>query len=216
MSTPASPASGPLSGASGDSSPTNVDKTSRSVPHDVPIYVSIPTTAEKSAYGGLKAYTAYCIEINDFGKELTIERRFDDFKSLHTELITIDSTIPPLPEKKWGASTDAATVNERRPAFEKLLRHCLQSDIVVFDSNQHIWKFLELPPPAIVAARYVHKKRAAEFARQISKLLKEEYVKDQGYRLCHPSIVKTNLRLLTTGALVTGNSQQSSSNCSKN
>lgn len=202
MSTPASPASGPLSGASGDSSPTNVDKTSRSVPHDVPIYVSIPTTAEKSAYGGLKAYTAYCIEINDFGKELTIERRFDDFKSLHTELITIDSTIPPLPEKKWGASTDAATVNERRPAFEKLLRHCLQSDIVVFDSNQHIWKFLELPPPAIVAARYVHKKRAAEFARQISKLLKEEYVKDQGYRLCHPSIVKTNLRLLTTEGLL--------------
>lgn len=147
--------------------------------------------------GGLKSYTAYLIQVSDFGHTLTIERRFVDFEKLHTEVLEIDKNLPPLPEKKMFASTDESVVAERRPAFEKILRYMLRSEEIACDQGQHIWKFLELPLPAMVAARYLFKSRRLQYLKQCGKLLDDKYVKEHSYRLCHDSILKTNLHLLS-------------------
>ena len=45
---------------------------------------------EKSSMGGLKSYTAYLVNVIDFGRAFTIERRFDDFQQLHLSVSEID------------------------------------------------------------------------------------------------------------------------------
>lgn len=163
----------------------------------MPISISIPTTEEKASMGGLKSYTAYCVQVSDFGKTFTIERRFDDFQKLHCDLAAVDPGLPALPEKKMFASTDAAVVAERKPAFERLLRYLMKSEEAVFDTGQALWKFLELPATAMVAVRYLHKSKRLSYVKQCGKLLDSKYEKEHAYRLCHESLLRTNLFLLT-------------------
>jgi len=185
----------------------------------MPIQIAIPNTEEKQGKFGLKSYTAYCIKVNDFGRNYVVERRFDDFLKLHQDLTTTDRGMPPLPEKKMFASTDASVVAERRPALERLLRHLLRSEEVAFESDMHLWKFLDLPLPAMVAARFLYKSRRLKYVTQCGKLLNVQYEKEHSYRLCHPSILKTNLHLLTAeGTLVgsgTGDGQSEGSTSSQ-
>merc|ERR1719261_2421229 len=114
----------------------------------------------------LKSYTAYCISVNDFGRVYTIERRFGDFEKLHMEVSQIDRNLPPIPEKKMFASTDESVVAERKPAFEKMLRYMLRSEEIACDQEQHIWKFLQLSLPAMVASRYLFKARRLQYVKQ--------------------------------------------------
>lgn len=161
-----------------------------------PVQIQIPNTEERSSM--LKSFTVYIINVSDFGRSYQVERRFDDFAKLHAELADIDPNLPPIPEKKMWASTDAQTVAERRPAFEKILRHMLRSEDVVFEKTQTLWKFLEMPAPGIVAACYMFKAQRLKWARQCGKLLDPKYEKEHAYRLAHESMIKTNLHLLTT------------------
>jgi len=166
----------------------------------MPVLVQIPSTEERSSM--LKSFTVYIVKVEDFGRSYQIERRFDDFAKLHGELLPVDSDVPSLPEKKMWSSTDASTVAERRPAFEKLLRYCLRSESIVFDKDQALWKFLELPSPGVVAARYLYKTRQLTYISQIRKLMDSKYEKEHAYRLGHASVIKVNLHLLSTeGAL---------------
>lgn len=180
-------------------------------PVQLPVAIAIPTTEERSGYGGLRAYTAYCIHVSDFGQSHVVERRFDDFKRLHEDLLTIDPTLPPLPEKKMFASTDASVVAERKPAFEKLLRHCLKSEDVVFEPGQHLWRFIEIPTPGVYAARYMFKSRRVNYIPNCRKLLKPENERTHAYRLRHEAIIKANLQLLVSeSALVAATKVDSS------
>jgi hypothetical protein len=163
----------------------------------------------------VKSYTAYIINVNDFGRTYTIERRFDDFQKLHAEVSEIDKNLPSLPEKKMFASTDASVVAERRPAFEKLLRYMLRSEELACDTagtkQQHVWKFLELSLPAMVAARYLFRSQRIAYLKQCGKLLDDKYIKEHAYRLCHDSILKTNLHLLSSEGQIVGSADASSS-----
>lgn len=161
-----------------------------------PIHVQIQNTEERSSM--LKSFTVYIVEISDFGRKYSIERRFDDFSKLHADLIEVDPNMPPIPEKKMWASTDAAVVAERKPAFERLLRHLLRSEHTVMEKFQTVFKFLELSAPAVVAFRYLFKAQRLNNARQCGRLTDPKYEKDHAYRLAHPSIVKMSLRLLAT------------------
>ncbi|CAE8640983.1 unnamed protein product, partial [Polarella glacialis] len=150
----------------------------------------------------LKSFTVYIVQVSDFGRQYQIERRFDDFAKLHSDLIAYDPSIPPLPEKRMFSSTDASVVAERRPAFQRILRHMLRSEDIVMEKSQTVWKFLEMPPPAVVATRYLFKSQRLNYARQCGKLTDPKYDKEHAYRLTHPMLVKTSLRLLATeGAL---------------
>mmetsp|Transcript_126128 Transcript_126128/g.318337 ORF Transcript_126128/g.318337 Transcript_126128/m.318337 type:complete len:1019 (-) Transcript_126128:74-3130(-) len=161
-----------------------------------PVQIRISNTEERSSM--LKSFTVYIVQISDFGRSYQIERRFDDFAKLHTDLVTYDSNLPPLPEKKMWASTDASTVAERKPAFEKILRYMLRSEEIVMEKSQALWKFLEMPPPGVVAARYMFKTHRLNYARQCGKLLDPKYEREHAYRLAHESVIKTNLLVLAS------------------
>lgn len=173
----------------------------------VPIQITIPSTEEKSSM--LKSYTAYIVNVVDFGRAYTIEKRFDDFSKLHADVLEIDKNLPPLPEKKMFASTDSSVVAERKPAFEKLLKYMLRSEEIAFDKAQHIWKFLELSLPAMVAARFLFKSQRLNYVKQLGKLLDEKYKEEHAYRLCHESVLKTNLYLVSSEGLLTSGASSS-------
>lgn len=150
----------------------------------------------------LKSWSVYMVEVSDFGRKFTVEKRFDDFDRLHADLRELEPNMPPLPEKKFLQSTDTSVVAERKPAFERILRHLLRSEVAVHEKQQTVFKFLELPTPAIVAFRYLFKMQRLANARQCGKLTDPKYEKDHSYRLTHPAIVRTSLRLLGEGALL--------------
>eukprot|EP00439_Symbiodinium_sp_Y106_P031822 s1777_g3.t2 len=166
----------------------------------LPVQVQITTTEERSSM--LKSWSVYMVEVNDFGRKFTVEKRFDDFDRLHADLRELEPNMPSLPEKKFLQSTDASVVAERKPAFERILRHLLRSEVAVHEKQQTIFKFLELPTPAIVAFRYLFKMQRLANARQCGKLTHPKYEKDHSYRLTHPAIIRTSLRLLGEGALL--------------
>mmetsp|Transcript_65450 Transcript_65450/g.188563 ORF Transcript_65450/g.188563 Transcript_65450/m.188563 type:complete len:990 (-) Transcript_65450:77-3046(-) len=162
-----------------------------------PVQIQIPTTEERSSV--LKTFTVYIIHVSDFGRSYQIERRFDDFAKLHAELVNVDPSLPPIPEKKMWASTDASTVAERRPAFERILRHMLRSEAVVMEESKALWKFLEIPTPGAIAARYVLKSPQRQtYARQCAKLVDPKFEKEHAYRLAHEALIKTSLQLLSS------------------
>ncbi|CAK0903457.1 unnamed protein product, partial [Prorocentrum cordatum] len=63
---------------------------------------------------------------------------------------------------------------------------------------QALWKFLELPSPGVVAARYLYKTRQLTYISQIRKLMASKYLMEHAYRLGHASVIKVNLHLLST------------------
>eukprot|EP00435_Cladocopium_sp_Y103_P012649 s2843_g3.t1 len=167
---------------------------------DLPLPLQIQITATEERSSMLKSWSVYLLEVNDFGRKFILEKRFDDFNQLHADLKEIEPGMPPLPEKKFMASTDASVVAERKPAFEKILRYLLRSDAVVHEKGQTLFKFLELPTAAVVAFRYLFKTQRISSARQCGKLTDPKLEKE-AYRLGHPAVVKTCLRLLEEGAL---------------
>eukprot|EP00913_Durusdinium_trenchii_P025686 g24107.t1 len=142
--------------------------------------IQITSTEERSSM--LKSWSVYLLEVDDFGRKFTLEKRFDDFNQLHSDLREVEPGMPPLPEKKFMASTDASVVAERKPAFERILRYLLRSEVAVHEKAQTLFKFLELPPAAVVAFRYLFKTQRVAFARQCGKLTDPKWEKDDGLR----------------------------------
>lgn len=162
----------------------------------VPITCTIPNTETKSGAGGLKSYTAYIINVNDFGRQYTVERRFDDFKNLHETLSKFEPDCPPMPEKKFWGSADAQVVEERRPKFEKIIQHLVKSESCLFMDDGPIWKFLELSQPAMVATRFLFPKGRLPNLKTLAKTLDPKFQNDHAYRLFHEGILKANLSLV--------------------
>ncbi|CAJ1347178.1 unnamed protein product [Effrenium voratum] len=163
------------------------------------LQIRITGTEERSSM--LKSWCVYMLEVNDFGRKSVLEKRFDDFSLLHADMKEIDADTPPLPEKKFMASTDASVVAERRPAFERILKHLLKSEAAVMEKSQTVFKFLELPTPAVVAFRYLFQYDRISCARQCGKLTDPKWEKEHAYRLAHPVMVRTSLQMLLEGAL---------------
>ncbi|CAJ1419194.1 unnamed protein product [Effrenium voratum] len=161
------------------------------------LQIRITGTEERSSM--LKSWCVYMLEVNDFGRKSVLEKRFDDFSLLHADMKEIDADTPPLPEKKFMASTDASVVAERRPAFERILKHLLKSEAAVMEKSQTVFKFLELPTPAVVAFRYLFQHDRISCARQCGKLTDPKWEKEHAYRLAHPVMVRTSLQMLLEG-----------------
>lgn len=170
----------------------------------LPVEISIPTTETRTGTMGMQSYTAYCVKVVDFGKPYQIERRFDDFKRIHEALSPTAPHLPPLPEKKWMASTDQSVVEQRRPAFEKMLQEMLRSEAVLFEKDQQFFKFLELQPPTMAACRFLCPAGRIPYLLQVGKLLDPKFEKEHAYRLGHPSVVRVNLSLLELESLAGG------------
>lgn len=165
-------------------------------PEAWPFSVSIESTSTKTQLGGLQTYTAYNVKVKDFGAERTIERRYAEFSSLHEQLAAVCRDIPPMPAKQWFASADTNIVAVRKPALEKILQAAIADADVVNEKNRLLWNFLEIPTPAVVAARFLCENGQIRFMKQLGKLTDEKYVKEHGHRLYEPRVLNTVVHTL--------------------
>jgi len=137
----------------------------------------------------MQRFTAYVIEINDFGKVCEVSHRYSDFEALYKALL-LDLPglqLPPMPPK--GADgTDAAVIGSRKVELEKVLRAMIANAEVVMEKSLHLWKFLELGNPTVIATRFVTVPRArGSVFKTLAKLNDEKY-RDDVYRLGHASV----------------------------
>eukprot|EP00400_MALV-I_sp_L67-5_P001104 gene1104-461_t len=165
-------------------------------PEEWPFGVSIESTATKTQLGGLQTYTAYAIKVKDFGDEKIVERRYAEFCSLHEQLSAVCKDIPALPAKQWFASADQNVVQVRKPALEKILQSCITDVEAVNEKNRLLWNFLEVPTPAVVAARFLCKDGHIRFLKQLAKLADEKYAAEHGHRLYHPVVLKNVIEVI--------------------
>ncbi|CAK9113337.1 Laminin subunit alpha-2 (Laminin M chain) (Laminin-12 subunit alpha) (Laminin-2 subunit alpha) (Laminin-4 subunit alpha) (Merosin heavy chain) [Durusdinium trenchii] len=137
----------------------------------------------------MQRFTAYVIEINDFGKVTEVSHRYSDFETLHKALLVENPglQLPPLPPK--GADgTDAAVIAARKVELEKLLRGMLQNVEVLMERSLHLWKFLELGNPSVIAGRFVMAPRARPNVFKTLAKLNDEKYRDDVFRLGHAAV----------------------------
>lgn len=137
----------------------------------------------------MQRFTAYVIEINDFGKVTEVAHRYSDFETLHKTLLMENPglQLPPLPPK--GADgTDAAVIAARKVELEQLLRGMLGNVEVLMERSLHFWKFLELGNPTVIAGRFVMAPRARPSVFKTLAKLNDEKYRDDVYRLGHVAV----------------------------
>lgn len=152
------------------------------------ISVRIVRTEEQTSII-MQRFTAYIIEVCDFGRTSEVAHRYGDFETLHRAVATecMGTTLPPMPPKGMDG-TDMAVVAKRKVELEKLLRFMLQAPEVLQEKTLNIWKFLNLSNPAVIAGRFVLVPRGrGSILKTLTKLCDPKY-KDDVYRLAHPSI----------------------------
>jgi len=139
----------------------------------------------------MQRFTAYIIEINDFGKTTEVAHRYSDFETLHKALLTENPQLqlPPLPPK--GADgTDSAVIAARKVDLEKLLRGMLENEQVLMERSLHLWKFLELGNPTVIAGRFVLAPRARPTVFKTLAKLNDDKYRDDVYRLGHSVVTE--------------------------
>jgi len=161
----------------------------------------ISSTDTKSTLGGLQAHTTYRIEISDFGRSLTVDRRYDDFNNLHCELIRIcgESNLPPMPKKQFFGSLDSDTVEKRKPQLGLILQTMLKFPEALIEKQNLLWNFLELPVASIACTRFLQAQGDLKvpYLKQLVKIATEDkYVEDR-YRLYYPIVMKELLTVLS-------------------
>jgi hypothetical protein len=142
----------------------------------------------------MQRFTAYVVEVVDFGKNLEVTHRYGDFEALHKSLLQEcpGLNLPPLPPKGVDG-TDMAVVAMRKVELEKFLRFLLSSPEVLMEKALLVWKFLNLANPAVISGRFIGVPRSrANNLKTLAKLCDPKY-KEEVYRLAHPSM--TNLFL---------------------
>lgn len=145
----------------------------------------------------MQRFTAYVVEVADFGRCFEVSHRYGDFEALHRGLLAESPglNLPPLPPK-GVMSTDAAVVATRKVELEKLMKWMLNNQECLMDKTLQIWKFLNLPNPAVIAGRFLAVPRSRlNNLKTLAKLSDVKY-KDDVYRLTHPGMVDFLLEAL--------------------
>eukprot|EP00421_Protoceratium_reticulatum_P059269 CAMPEP_0168506978 /NCGR_PEP_ID=MMETSP0228-20121227/77647_1 /TAXON_ID=133427 /ORGANISM="Protoceratium reticulatum, Strain CCCM 535 (=CCMP 1889)" /LENGTH=185 /DNA_ID=CAMNT_0008524077 /DNA_START=80 /DNA_END=634 /DNA_ORIENTATION=+ len=151
----------------------------------------------------MQRYTAYIVEVADFGQAREVSHRYGDFEALHKSLLCEipGLSLPPMPPKGVDG-TDAAVVATRKVELEKMLKGMLSSPEVLMEKQLAFWKFLNLPNPAVIAGRFVAVPRCRMSTLKTLTKLNDPKYKDDVYRLAYPpmlDILMEALRELRSG-----------------
>ena len=140
-------------------------------------------------------------KLNDFGRQIELERRYDDFSKLYDTLSTIQGvSLPPLPPKQLFGGNDPKVVEERRPALERLIRECLVCEAVLTDSESHFYSFLDISDNGIILAKFLFPATRGQSIPKLLELLKPENSSDS-YRLFNESVLRVLLEVLATPSI---------------
>mmetsp|Transcript_139939 Transcript_139939/g.390114 ORF Transcript_139939/g.390114 Transcript_139939/m.390114 type:complete len:987 (+) Transcript_139939:130-3090(+) len=156
----------------------------------------------------MQRFTAYVIEVSDFGQTSEVSHRYGDFETLYKALLAESPglSLPPLPPKGVDG-TDAAVVATRKVELEKLLKAMLGNVEVLMEKQLSLWKFLNLPNPAVIAGRFVAVPRCRMNTLKTLAKLNDPKYKDDVYRLAHPpmaEVLMDGLRELRKGNTESG------------
>ncbi|CAE8624768.1 unnamed protein product, partial [Polarella glacialis] len=134
----------------------------------------------------MQRFTAYVIQINDFGRVKEVTHRYGDFETLHKTVLTEcpGAGLPNMPPKGLDG-TDVAVVAARKVELEKVLRAMLSSPEVLMEKELSIWKFLDLGNPAVIVGRFIMVPRARANALKTMSKLNDVKYNDDVYRLGH-------------------------------
>jgi len=138
----------------------------------------------------MQRFTAYVVEVNDFGKITEVSHRYGDFDTLMAAIMAeCPGLMPPQMPPKGVDGTDQAVVNMRKVELGKILNWLLQNEQVLTERQLSLWKFLNLQIPAVIAGRFVlvNKSRATAL-KTLTKLGEPKYRQDDAYRLGHASV----------------------------
>jgi len=114
-----------------------------------PIEISIPTTSLSASTDGSKPYTLYNITLRLPLRSFVVQKRYNDFLSLHSSLTSLVGSAPPdpLPSKSWFKSTVSSPelTENRRAGLESYLRAIAESPDRRWRDTP-VWRaFLNLP-----------------------------------------------------------------------
>eukprot|EP00930_Biecheleria_cincta_P028798 TRINITY_DN20067_c0_g1_i2.p1 TRINITY_DN20067_c0_g1~~TRINITY_DN20067_c0_g1_i2.p1 ORF type:complete len:1055 (-),score=284.52 TRINITY_DN20067_c0_g1_i2:67-3231(-) len=136
----------------------------------------------------MQRFTAYVIEVNDFGRMKECSHRYSEFETLHKALMPFCPGLPAMPPK--GADgTDSAVIAARKGELEKILRFLLASSEALMDKELNLWKFLEMGNPSVIVGRFVMVPRARPIVLKTMAKLNDDKYKDDVYRLGHSSVL---------------------------
>ena len=146
--------------------------------------------------------------MNDYGRQLELDRRYDDFAKLFESLSSVAGVaLPPMPPKQLFGGNDPKVVEERRPALERLIRDCLASEIVLTDTENHLYSFLDISDNGVIVTKFLFPRTRSESIPKLLELLKPENSGDS-YRLFNESVIRVLLEVLSAP-----NENDSHSNC---
>jgi hypothetical protein len=133
--------------------------------------------------------------MNEFGRQIQLERRFDDFAKLHENLSSVAGlSLPPLPPKAFFGGNDPKVIEERRPALERILRECLSNDKVLTEEHGYLCKFLEIPDGGVNVIRLLFPETRTEALPKLIELLRPDA--SDNYRLFHKSVIEVLISCL--------------------
>lgn len=163
----------------------------------IPISVSIPTVESKTSL--LKTYTCYCMRINDFGRQVEVQHRFDDFAKLHEGLSSIHGLrLPALPAKAMFGGNDPKVIEERRPALERLAKECVSSEQALADERDLLCKFLDISPAGTTVVKFLCPSTRSKYVCKLVDLIKADSNPNDYYRLFNEPVLKVLLHTLST------------------
>jgi hypothetical protein len=141
------------------------------------------------------------LQLNDFGRQIDLERRYDDFAKLYDYLSVISGvSLPPLPPKQLFGGNDPKVVEERRPALERLIRECLVCEAVLTDPGSHFYSFLDICENGVTLAKLLFPATRGQSIPKLLDLLKPENSSDS-YRLFNESVIRVLLEVLASPSI---------------
>lgn len=142
---------------------------------------------------------ATSLKVNDFGRQVEVQHRYDDFAKLHEALSVIPGiSLPSLPPKAMFGGNDPRIVEERRPILEKLAKECVENEVALADERDLVCKFLDMPASGSIVVKFLCPATRSKYACKLSELIKPDTLPLDYYRLFNESVMKVLLHVLST------------------
>ena len=115
------------------------------------IGITIKSFSEK--YIDKKTVTFYEVEITSHitQKSWSVERRYNEFKTLHASLSKIYVNLPNIPGTSFFKITSEEQLNKRKNELEKFLRACVQRKDIFLNAEFRQFLELEKNAPEVIA-----------------------------------------------------------------
>ena len=137
------------------------------------------------------------LQVNDFGRQVEIQHRFDDFAKLHETLTNVPGiTLPSLPPKQMFGGNDPKVVEERRPMLEKLMKELVLNEKALADESDVVASFLEISSVGATVLKFLCPSSREKNIAKLSDLIKADVPMSENYRLFNEAVIRVLLHVL--------------------